>query len=697
MDTKSRKSKAFKFWLCFFLGINIIGLCIIGGLAVLSSFELEMLGRDIKETQRFKHNMAVKFDTLARYITDRVETDNLHSSATAENSRIADMYLAELENEGENLIYFARNPKTNKVITNSAIDLGITTKGPISLPEEYDFYIYFNGEKFIGQKDGKPLDIYTDREYINTALRPYLESPNDYVVRSGDREIYYDIQDCQILLAVNKGIVGNPYGYSSLYDLQRQAGVVRWVLIGGFAVFAISVGLLILSIIKRRYIKEFEYMLGKILGKIFFEFKVPVLLIGSLIILLTVQHFFQLSLVYTVLLAIASFWLLYIIRIDFRTNGVGVFTNNIISALIRKYKEFENRHPLQKALLLRFYTLAGLEVLLVVLTIIFLLMMVANREGSLFIFSVVFMALGVYLFYRYLRRYTKTVDDLGKIIDQTERIRQGDTGTKLQLSPDRDLFSLAENLNTIQDGITEAVERSIKSERMKVELITNISHDLKTPLTSIISYVDLLMKEKELPLHVKDYIKILAQKSERLKILIQDLFDLSKVTSGEMEFEKKPIDLGKLIEQTLADLDDRISESQLKFKVNIPNSPVPIISDGNKLYRVFLNLFQNTLKYSLAGTRVYVDLVTDDKKATVTIKNIANYEMNFNEEEIIERFVRGDKARSSEGSGLGLAIAQSFTQSCGGDFDIEIDGDLFKVMLTFDIKSHKIIENDELK
>lgn len=697
MDTKSRKSKAFKFWLCFFLGINIIGLCIIGGLAVLSSFELEMLGRDIKETQRFKHNMAVKFDTLARYITDRVETDNLHSSATAENSRIADMYLAELENEGENLIYFARNPKTNKVITNSAIDLGITTKGPISLPEEYDFYIYFNGEKFIGQKDGKPLDIYTDREYINTALRPYLESPNDYVVRSGDREIYYDIQDCQILLAVNKGIVGNPYGYSSLYDLQRQAGVVRWVLIGGFAVFAIGVGLLILSIIKRRYIKEFEYMLGKILGKIFFEFKVPVLLIGSLIILLTVQHFFQLSLVYTVLLAIASFWLLYIIRIDFRTNGVGVFTNNIISALIRKYKEFENRHPLQKALLLRFYTLAGLEVLLVVLTIIFLLMMVANREESLFIFSVVFMALGVYLFYRYLRRYTNTVDDLGKIIDQAERIRQGDTSTKLQLSPDRDLFSLAENLNTIQDGITEAVERSIKSERMKVELITNISHDLKTPLTSIISYVDLLMKEKELPLHVKDYIKILAQKSERLKILIQDLFDLSKVTSGEMEFEKKPIDLGKLIEQTLADLDDRISESQLKFKVNIPNSPVPIISDGNKLYRVFLNLFQNTLKYSLAGTRVYVDLVTDDKKATVTIKNIANYEMNFNEEEIIERFVRGDKARSSEGSGLGLAIAQSFTQSCGGDFDIEIDGDLFKVMLTFDIKSHKIIENDELK
>ena len=149
---------------------------------------------------------------------------------------------------------------------------------------------------------------------------------------------------------------------------------------------------------------------------------------------------------------------------------------------------------------------------------------------------------------------------------------------------------------------------------------------------------------------------------------------------------RKNLDLGKLIEQTLADLDDRISQSQLIFKVSIPDGPVPIISDGNKLYRVFLNLFNNALKYSLAGTRVYVDLVTAGQKAIVTIKNIANYEMNFTEEEIVERFVRGDKARSSEGSGLGLAIAQNFTRACGGDLDIKIDGDLFKVMLTFNIE-----------
>ena len=231
--------------------------------------------------------------------------------------------------------------------------------------------------------------------------------------------------------------------------------------------------------------------------------------------------------------------------------------------------------------------------------------------------------------------------------------------------------------------MSKAAEDKLKSERMKVELITNISHDLKTPLTSIISYVDLLSKEEGLPEHVKDFIKILATKSERLKILIQDLFDLSKATSGNMELHIERLDLGKLIEQTLGDLNEQISASPLTFRVNIPDEPVFIKSDGKKLYRVFLNLFQNALKYSLAGSRVYVDLVTDSDKAVVIIKNTSNYEMNFSGEEIVERFVRGDKARSSEGSGLGLAIAQSFTQACGGSFDIEIDGDLFKVILSF--------------
>jgi signal transduction histidine kinase len=677
LDTKLKRSNAFKLWLCFFIGINILGLFIIGGLTVIDDFDIAMLGGDLKETQSFKHNLAAKFDTLARHITH-----NLIPKDMDENNQY--VHLAEIKDEGENLIYYAKNPKTQTVLTNMETDSIIDSKDYISLPEGYDYYIYYDGERFIGQKDGKPLDIYKDRGYRNTLLRLYLEKPDSYL-QQGSEEVnqyrgFYDIPGCQILLAVKKDIVENPYGYSSLYSIQRKMNYVKGVMVGALIVFALGVGLLVLSIIKRKYIKEFEKLLGKLLGKVFLEFKIPVLIIAFLMFWILAQNFYSMSLRYTILLAMALWWFLYAVWIDLSTNGINIFYKNFINALIQWYKGFERKYPFQKALLVRLYTLVGLELLLIFLTVLFLMM---AHEISI-LFALVFIALGFYIFYRYARRYANTIDDMGKIIDQTHLIKRGDTSTKLQLNPHADLFGLAENLNTIQDGIAEAVSRSVKSERMKVELITNVSHDLKTPLTSIISYVDLLSKEEGLSEHVKDYIRILALKSERLKILIQDLFDLSKAVSGEMEFEKKPLDLGKLIEQTLADLDDRISESRLIFKVNIPEGPVPIISDGNKLYRVFLNLFNNALKYSLAGTRVYVDLETTDKKAIVSIKNIANYEMNFSEEEIMERFVRGDKARSSEGSGLGLAIAQNFTQACGGDFEIKIDGDLFKVMLSFD-------------
>ncbi|HAA10043.1 MAG TPA: hypothetical protein DCD98_09790 [Syntrophomonas sp.] len=249
----------------------------------------------------------------------------------------------------------------------------------------------------------------------------------------------------------------------------------------------------------------------------------------------------------------------------------------------------------------------------------------------------------------------------------------------------RDRYRAAQNLNSIQDGMSKAVADELKSERLKIDLITNVSHDLKTPLTSIISYVDLLAQEKNLPEHVNDYIAILAQKSERLKNLIQDLFDLSKASSATIAMELEQIDLVRLINQTLADMEEQINESGLTFRVNIPDEPVFIWADGKKLYRVWENLIANTLKYSLTGSRVFIDLTSDGKECLSTIKNTANYEMTFTEEEIMQRFVRGDEARSTEGSGLGLSIAQTFTEICGGSFAITIDGDLFKVELCFPI------------
>ncbi|HZJ83072.1 MAG TPA: histidine kinase dimerization/phospho-acceptor domain-containing protein [Clostridia bacterium] len=730
MDTKFKRSKAFRVWLCFFIGINLISFFVTFGvsLSLEGNFDINNLGSDFKETQRFKNELGNRFDFLAKYITyDWAEVDEspaidkspVGGGETVEED-VDDNYnqseeeiikrfreninynLERLNGEGENLIYYARNPQTGVMLTNIDKDSEIFQNEAISLPEGYNFYIFYNGDKFSAQKDGKPLDIYkVDNGYKSTLFKDYMR---DSPINQNDKrnlmlaaqESYLDFNDIQghqILLVVKKELVRIPYEYSALYSEAAYTKSEKYILLGLSILFIIGIALFIFSIIKRKYKQEFEKRIGEFLGKVILEFKI----LGSLILLFLVagpvSKFNLLDIFIALIFSLGGVWWLYLLWIDARINGRNFLSNNIINRMLKWYREFEGKRPFQKALLLRLYGIVTAEAVLAFLTILFLLIGGTGGSGIFSFVALVLFGLGIYLFYRYLKGYTSIVNDIGKVIDQTESIRQGDMETKLQLAPGADLYMLEDNLNAIQDSIARTVENSIKSERMKIELITNVSHDLKTPLTSIISYVDLLSKEEDLPEHIKDYIGILAQKSERLKLLIQDLFDLSKVVSGEMEFEKKTIDIGKLIEQTLGDLEDKVNESQLMLRVNTPDNPVAIISDGNKLYRVFLNLFQNTLKYSLEGTRVYVDLITDEMKAIVTIKNTANYEMNFSEDEIIERFVRGDKARTSEGSGLGLAIAQNFTLACGGDFDIKVDGDLFKVILSFDIVSDKDIES----
>jgi len=243
-----------------------------------------------------------------------------------------------------------------------------------------------------------------------------------------------------------------------------------------------------------------------------------------------------------------------------------------------------------------------------------------------------------------------------------------------------------ETFEEINKGFDESLEEKMKSERMKINLVTNVSHDLKTPLTSIISYVDLLSREDDLSDSAKDYIRILSEKSDRLKNIVSDLFDLARSTSGDIETEVEELDLKKLVEQTVVDMDDSIQSSGFQIRTSLPEEPVAILSDGKKLYRVIQNLLDNALKYSLQGTRIYVDLVEEYGKASLRIKNTAGYEMNFTKDEILQRFFRGDRSRSGEGSGLGLSIAESFTRVSGGEFDLQVDGDQFNVLLKFPLE-----------
>ena len=300
----------------------------------------------------------------------------------------------------------------------------------------------------------------------------------------------------------------------------------------------------------------------------------------------------------------------------------------------------------------------------------------AGVGGSFFAFVLGvgwFLAAGYFL----IRR----IDGFDRIVAALQRMRGGDLGFKLTDMPKGVFAAMAEDLGSLGDGMQAALQNEVRAERMKSELITNVSHDLKTPLTSILSYSDLLSQLELTPEEANDYAKIIHQKSLRLKNLTSDLFDISKVQSGVEQMVCERLDAVTLVRQALAE--QEAQNSGLVLKVTLPERELPIWADGRKMSRVLENLIGNCVKYAMKGTRVFVSLDERDGKAVFEVKNTANYEMDFAADEITERFVRGDAARSTEGSGLGLAIAKSYTEACGGMFEVEVDGDQFKVRISF--------------
>ncbi len=232
----------------------------------------------------------------------------------------------------------------------------------------------------------------------------------------------------------------------------------------------------------------------------------------------------------------------------------------------------------------------------------------------------------------------------------------------------------------IDETVENRLKEMIKSERTKTELITGVSHDLKTPITSIVAYIDLLKKE-ELDTKAKEYVHILDKKANSLSLMVKDLFVLAKTSGGEVKIEKEYIDINKLLKQTIADMEDKIKESGFIIKEKYYNNDIEIVSDGKKLYRVMQNLIDNALKYSLANSRIYLETNKNDNDVEIILTNTASYDMNFDCKEILEKFVRADKSRTKEGSGLGLAISNSFIMALGGSFNIKVDGDQFKAII----------------
>ncbi len=367
--------------------------------------------------------------------------------------------------------------------------------------------------------------------------------------------------------------------------------------------------------------------------------------------------------------------LFYIVSLAVRCKNHYVWKGTIVYWCYRRIKEiiirlYQNRSFLGKAFI--WILFAGLSTFT-----IGVMCMEQNSAGAFLFYIMLACIVAASLAMVFQIRYKKIRQGIQKIALGDLNAHVDTTGLRGEMKEQ------AENLNSINEAVRAAVEKQLKSERMKTELITNVSHDIKTPLTSIVNYVDLLKKQEVQDETAKEYIEVLERQSIRLKKLIEDLIEASKASSGNIAVNMSKLDMTELLKQLLGEYSDRMKEHDLELVLTAPEYEMPIMADGQLLWRVFDNLLSNVQKYSQAGTRVYLDVKEEEGCAVITFRNISRYALNISGEELMERFVRGDSSRHTEGSGLGLSIAKSLTELMNGRFDILVDGDLFKVQITF--------------
>ena len=279
---------------------------------------------------------------------------------------------------------------------------------------------------------------------------------------------------------------------------------------------------------------------------------------------------------------------------------------------------------------------------------------------------------------------SKRLKSYVKIEKAINDLYQGNTDIELEENEFvKEMKNMASQINDIAGGLSNAIDEKLKSERLKTELITNVSHDIKTPLTSIINYVDLLKKEGMDGEKAKEYLDILDSKSQRLKKLTEDLVEASKASSGAIKLNMEKLNVNELIKQVSGEFEDKFKARKLEEIITFPENALYIKADSRYMYRVLENMYSNISKYAMEGTRVYTDVIEKDGRIVIQLKNVSKQKLNISVDELMQRFVRGEASRNTEGSGLGLSIARSLTELQEGNFNIYLDGDLFKVTIEF--------------
>ncbi len=598
--------------------------------------------------------------------------EELKNSLNITNEELKEKIIQErveyVERQKENII--EANKNIIFYVNNSTVQEEFSNLQKVKIENEAANWESFrNHDFFIEAVDGK-INVYYLGENITASFIKYgyIDVPEGIVARFAidDQRLLYGEEDEIKYLFMN---------YNKMENLLE----IEAVLIGLFLPISF-IGASLLR--KNRHDPgTFQLNLAKSFSKLPFDLMLTgVLICLALLYFNTIEQlrFFQFFRV----LKVENFILLFLIIMS-----LFLFSN------IKNKKDYINSAIVKKAFKAILTLIGdkprGRKILIVTALILILLLSpvlliiitfgIYGEEMAALAALATFYALIIIITARIIYKRAKYLDE---IIKASKEIAEGNVDNKIEVRKNSDLSVLAENINNIKQGLKTAVLQELKSERLKTELITNVSHDLKTPLTSIISYIDLMKKEDISPDVAVDYLKVLDKKAERLKFLIDDLFEATKTATGAVELNIERLELKSLLNQTLAEFENKIQESGLIFKINLPEDKVYVMADGLRLYRVFANLISNAIKYSLRGSRVYIDLVSGEDKVQFIIKNISSYEMNFDAEEITERFKRGDEARSTDGSGLGLAIAKNIMELHGGSLKIEVDGDLFKGIVT---------------
>lgn len=471
-----------------------------------------------------------------------------------------------------------------------------------------------------------------------------------------------------------------------VYPVRPQAwgGDKITVILYGLCALGLLILLFVFAFVFRQDRLAFEASIARGLGKIWMEVKlcaIVLLFFFCIVLLDSIRSPFGVCVV-----ACIPVLVLYFLCLDVGHNK-RFFSHNIIHSVLVRANNYRQLPSFEKRSLRRVYSCLGV-VLAIVLFTLGILVILRNRYihfPSLFYVGVaLFGTIGAGgTIWWYILALKQDLRDWNVLMDQIAEMYGGDLNAVNHVPPTSNLYHCAMQLNSIRLGIQKAVDEGVKADRTKVELITNVSHDIKTPLTSIVSYIELLKKEEGLPPHVVDYVNTISQKADRLSHIVQDVFEVSKAATGNISLDLEDLDLGKLLRQTFAEMEETVESSHLTWRVEIPETPILIHADGQRLYRVFQNLIRNCAQYSLEGSRVYVQLSTQEEDAQVSLRNVSKSEISMEGEDLTARFVRGDQNRTTEGSGLGLSIAKSFTEACGGSFRVHTDGDLFLATVRF--------------